>query len=75
MNADGGSQTRLTNNAAMDFYPVWFPDHSRVVFASTRDGAGVGVIPWSPMAAAPPRTAEPDNGTITVFIDTGHLES
>ena len=25
MNADGSGQTRLTNNPADDFYPVWSP--------------------------------------------------
>jgi len=48
MNPDGSNQTRLTNNMAMDIYPTWFPDHSRVVFASTRDGAGLDVYTMLP---------------------------
>ena len=38
MNADGSGQTRLTNNAAGDYYPAWSPDGARIAFVSTRDG-------------------------------------
>jgi Tol biopolymer transport system component len=38
MNADGGGQTRLTNNPAFDGDPVWSPDGTRIAFTSTRDG-------------------------------------
>jgi Tol biopolymer transport system component len=37
MEADGSNQVNLTNNPAIDMQPVWSPDGSRVVFASTRD--------------------------------------
>ncbi|MGH3771572.1 MAG: hypothetical protein ACRDRW_09285 [Pseudonocardiaceae bacterium] len=38
MNADGGNQTRLTNNPAADTQPALSPDGTRIAFASTRDG-------------------------------------
>jgi Tol biopolymer transport system component len=39
MNADGSTQTRLTNNAAIDIDPKWSPD-GRILFNSTRDVQG-----------------------------------
>lgn len=38
MNADGSSQTRLTNNPAADYLPDWSPDGSKIAFTSSRDG-------------------------------------
>src|ERR1700730_10873382 len=35
----GGTSTRFTFNPADDYYPIWSPDGSRIVFASTRDGS------------------------------------
>jgi dipeptidyl aminopeptidase/acylaminoacyl peptidase len=32
------TSTRLTSDPALDVYPVWSPDGSRIVFASNRDG-------------------------------------
>jgi TolB protein len=37
MNADGNSLTRLTNNTAYDYSPVWSPDGRHIVFVSKRD--------------------------------------
>jgi TolB protein len=38
MNADGSSQTRITDHPADDRDPSWAPDRTRFVFASDRDG-------------------------------------
>src|SRR5687768_12703256 len=38
MDADGSEQTRLTSNAAFDFFPAWSPDGSKIAFTSDRDG-------------------------------------
>ena len=37
MNADGSNQTRLTNNPAYDFSPIFSPDGTRIAFGSRRD--------------------------------------
>jgi Tol biopolymer transport system component len=41
----GGNPVRLTTNAADDLEPSFFPDGSRIVFDSERDGAGVYEVP------------------------------
>jgi Tol biopolymer transport system component len=38
MLADGRSQVRLTDDSAIDAWPVWSIDRTRIAFASTRDG-------------------------------------
>src|SRR5437867_1910795 len=38
MDADGGGQTRLTEDASEDYSPAWSPDGRRLAFVSTRDG-------------------------------------
>lgn len=38
MNADGGGQTRVTNNSAFEFDVCWSPDGSRLAFCSTLEG-------------------------------------
>jgi len=36
MNADGTGETRLTNNAYLDNFPVWSPDGTKIAFISDR---------------------------------------
>jgi Tol biopolymer transport system component len=38
MNADGTNPVRLTNNAVLDFEPVFSPDGKKLAFYSNRDG-------------------------------------
>lgn len=38
MNVDGSGQVRLTNNPAIDVFPSFSPDGSKIAFASYRDG-------------------------------------
>jgi Tol biopolymer transport system component len=37
MDADGGNQTRLTNNTFQDSFAHWSPDGSRIAFTTNRD--------------------------------------
>ncbi len=38
MNADGSSQTNLSNNVASDLNPAWSPDGTRIAFQTDRSG-------------------------------------
>jgi len=39
----GGNAQRFTSDPAIDFYPVWAPDGSRIVWASHRDGRSLNL--------------------------------
>jgi Tol biopolymer transport system component len=41
----GGNPVRLTTNGADDLEPSFFPDGSRIVFRSERDGGGIYEVP------------------------------
>ena len=38
MNADGSSQTRLTNNTVKDWFPKWSPDGEKIAYLSSVNG-------------------------------------
>ena len=38
MNGDGGDIRRITRNPAVDYFPCWSPNGSRMAFVSNRDG-------------------------------------
>lgn len=38
MNADGSSQTNLTDHSGIDYDPCWSPDGTKIVFTTERDG-------------------------------------
>ena len=40
MNLSQGTTSRFTSNSAYDFFPVWSPDGTRIVFASNRSAGG-----------------------------------
>jgi Tol biopolymer transport system component len=44
MDADGQNQIRLTDDGALDVFPAWSPDATKIAFASDRDGAPHGQI-------------------------------
>ncbi len=58
MNADGSGQTRLTNNPASDYEPVWSFDGKYIAFVSTRNEAN-------------PTTCKNCNSEIYVMNDNG----
>jgi eukaryotic-like serine/threonine-protein kinase len=39
LDGSDGTSTRLTFNPSDDYFPVWSPDGSQIVFASSRDGS------------------------------------
>ncbi len=41
MNNDGTNQTRLTKHGNADFYPIWSPDNSQIVFSRGSRNADV----------------------------------
>jgi hypothetical protein len=48
MNSDGSGETNLTNHAASDREPAFFPDHHKIAFASNRDGGDSDIFKNSP---------------------------
>ena len=44
MNADGSSQTNLTNNVNLDLNSSWSPDGTKVIFQSDRNGGSQQVF-------------------------------
>jgi serine/threonine protein kinase/Tol biopolymer transport system component len=57
--ADGSGQRQLTNDAAKDRIPQWFPDGQRILFYSDRGGGSYGA--WSIRADASGLQALPHN--------------
>jgi len=39
MNPDGTAQTRVMNHAAVDAFPTWSPDRTKIAFTSNRTGS------------------------------------
>ncbi|HXJ67091.1 MAG TPA: hypothetical protein VNN79_25335 [Actinomycetota bacterium] len=52
MRADGGSEVRLTEDAAIDSWPVWSLDKRRIAFSSTKFGKSDVFV--MPAAGGPP---------------------
>jgi dipeptidyl aminopeptidase/acylaminoacyl peptidase len=48
MNANGSSQTRITNNFAIDTAPRWSPDGTKIVFESDRDDGNHEIYTMDP---------------------------
>jgi TolB protein len=48
MNADGTSQTRLTNNTDLDAEPIWSPDGTKIAFRSDRDNHNYQIYVMNP---------------------------
>ncbi len=43
MDADGGNQTRLTNNTLVDDHPTWSPDGRKIAFVSEKPNGGYAI--------------------------------
>ena len=72
-----GTATRLTNDPALDAYPVWLATGERVLFSSTRDGPfnlysraadGTGPVDRVAMSDAVqwPQAVSPDGGSLVI---------
>jgi len=72
MDADGSNQTRLTNNAVKEEYPVWSPDGAKIAFVRggkhfyymNADGSGETHIISVAVTAGPPLAWSSDGAKI-----------
>lgn len=52
---DGQSLTRITTNTAIDSYPDWSPDGTKIAFATNRDGGDMEIYTMAPDGSSPTR--------------------